>query len=364
MSFSLEVPLNQSGLVNVGLGLVYELFERGEYPNIFPIGQVDLSSIPVTQEFVQWLQECCQKALGDFKKDELSIRLWHINGSQSKLSDNSSFWTVHETSEITDVEANILKQFSRVYVPSKYSQKVFDSKGVNSGLIHNFFDTRVFSKVEVKKVGLEDVTQFTLLGKLEKRKATIESIRAWSRRFGRNKKFRLNCLIHNPFLMNNVDPRNAVQHHKQIIENALQQQLDWNITIYPFVSREEYNLHLNNSDIDMGLSFAEGFGLPLLQTRCLGKRGLVLNAHGHLEFADSNNSTLIEPSGMQPAADGIFFLNEGPFNRGNIFNWKESDVMDGFDRVLAAKPADEDQVKSLIEKFSVKTTVDKLLADK
>jgi hypothetical protein len=361
MTFSIELPLNQTGLGSVGMGIAVELFKRGLTPNIFIIGNPDFGYANLPEGFPQWFQYCSGKALTNYKKSEPAIKVWHINGSQSRLSDTNTLYTVHEIDSITDTEKNIMAQYSRILVPSNFSKQTFEAKGLQAGVTPNFFDASLFSHVDAPRKGLEDVTIFSVLGKLEKRKWTTKTIGAWVKRFGGDKKYRLHCHVFNPFIMGGIDPKNHIAAHKQIIEREIGRELPWNVNLFGFLTKEEFNQALNVIDIDLGLSGGEGFGLPLLQTRCLGKRGVVLRAHAHTDYCSDTNSIFVEPSGKEDATDGMFFQKGQPYNQGNIFTWDEDAGIAGMEQALNMDVPDPEVGKALADKFSVKNTVDCLL---
>jgi hypothetical protein len=71
----------------------------------------------------------------------------------------------------------------------------------------------------------------------------------------------------------------------------------------------------NAIDIDLsGASFSESWGIPAFTATGLGKWSVVNNFGGHKAWANSDNSILFEPDGMQDCYDGVFF------NKGNICN--------------------------------------------
>ena len=63
------------------------------------------------------------------------------------------------------------------------------------------------------------------------------------------------------------------------------------------------------------MSGAEGWGLPEFQSTAIGKHSVILNATGYKQWANEENSTLVEPSGKQPIYDNTFFKEGSQFNR-------------------------------------------------
>ncbi len=172
--------------------------------------------------------------------------------------------------------------------------------------------------------------KITLRGKLEARKNTLRVLKAWVKTFGGHPKYRLDCSIQNPFY--------SPEEQQSMILNCLpDKRLPWNVNILPFCeSNAVYNEVLNNADIDLtGMSGCEGFNLPLFQSLCLGKQAVVLNAHVHKDFCNSNNSILIEPTGMVDAVDGKFFIEGSDTNQGEWFDFREKDLIEAM--VFAAE---------------------------
>ena len=118
---------------------------------------------------------------------------------------------------------------------------------------------------------------------------------------------------------------------------------------------------LNVIDIDLGLSCGEGFGLPLLQTRCLGKKAVTLRAHAHTDYCSEEDSVFIEPSGKEDCYDGVFFQEGSPFNQGKIFTWDEDEAIAAMEKAIQKEKPSDKLSENLKNKFSVKNTVDILL---
>ena len=70
---------------------------------------------------------------------------------------------------------------------------------------------------------------------------------------------------------------------------------------------ETYNQFLNSGDVVIGMSGAEGWGLPEFQSVCMGKHSVILNATSYKDWANESNSVLVEPSGKVDAYDEVFF---------------------------------------------------------
>lgn len=358
--FSFECPANPSSMGQMGAGILAELYRRDIQPHLFPIGNIDLSQFSIPdQGFVQWLDFCVRNAPVRYNRDNPSLRYFHVSQSLGRLGNFSRLYTVHETDELTLNEVNILKQHDSIMVPSAYNQEVFAKYGISSEIARNYFDSRHIYKIDRKP---RDYVTWGLIGKMEKRKNTAKIIDTWVKKFGGNKEHRLNLNISNMFLFQNIPPENRLTAQKQMLESFLKYELPWNCNMLPFLNQEQLNQCYNEIDVDLsGLSGAEGTNLPFLNTRCLSKRGISLNAHSHKDYATSENSILVEPIGKKDIFDGQFYRQEIPYNHGKMFDFDAEEVAAAMDKALAASEPDEQLGKELAEKYSVKNCVDKLL---
>ncbi len=96
---------------------------------------------------------------------------------------------------------------------------------------------------------------------------------------------------------------------------------------------------MSSIDIDLtGLSGGEGWNLPAFNMTCLGKWSIVLNATAHKDWATTDNSILVDPTGTIPSEDGVFFKNGMSFNQGDFFDFSEESFNKACDRAeLLAK---------------------------
>lgn len=359
--FNLEIPINSMSFGQMGWGVAYELYQRKLEPNIFPIGEVNLAAFKPDTNFQYWLTKCCKKAPSNYKNDSSTISLWHINGSHKRLTNRTALWTAYEASKPTQTEVNICRKFDKVFFTSNYAKENFLKAGLySSDFCPNFFDS-----VHLKNLGAEyneinKPVTFGLVGKMEKRKNTQQILVSWANMFGNKQGYQLICCVFNPF----VHPDAQIAEINRIFNG----QKPWNIEFLPFTEKNsEFNKILDRIDIDLsGLSGAEGWGLPCFNSICLGKVSIVLNAHAHKDYADSDNSILVEPSGMIDIYDGMFFRPGEEFNQGDMYTFSQEAAQEAYKKSLdifekCGKVGKQSERFSLQEKFSVKNTVDKLL---
>lgn len=355
--FNLEIPINSLSFGQMGWGIAYEMFKRNLEPNIFPIGEVDLKSFKRDANFEYWLQNCCKKAALDYAADDPTFTLWHINGSFKRLTNKNALWTAYESSSPTKTEVNICNKFETVFFTSNYAKDSFEKAGLkNAKWLPNYFDEIHLKNLDLQYVGQKPIT-FGLVGKLEKRKNTAQILASWANLYGNKKEYQLICCIFNPF----IHPEQQIAEINQIFGG----QKPWNIELLPFTDKNsDFNIILDRIDIDIsGLSGAEGWGLPCFNSLCLGKICVVLDAHAHKDYANSENSTLVEPSGKLDISDGRFFHHGAEFNQGDMFTISLESAQESFKKAVdkLTTCGKLDGRPELVEKFNVKNTVNRIL---
>ena len=235
---------------------------------------------------------------------------------------------------------------------SKHSFDLFSEHSDNCHYVPLGFDEDFF---KTNKTYLKDKIHFGLMGKMEKRKHTLKILKLWAEKFGDNPDFQLTCLINNPFMKS--------ENVASEISKALNHKTYKNINFLPFLNKNsEVNELLNSIDIDLtGLSGAEGWNLPAFNSTCLGKWSIVLNGTSHKDWANSENSILVEPSKKIEAYDGIFFKEGGPFNQGNILDFSKESFFDALDQAISKNKSENTEGLKLKDKFSYKSTTEKIL---
>jgi hypothetical protein len=349
-----KCPINPVSFGNVSLNLMREMYNRGMQVAHFPIGNPDAQVYDkLSPEFREWLQQSVNHRLKLAKKDIPTLQLWHINGSENRISKEQFLFTFYEVSEPTLVEKNLVDMQSHVFFSSTYSAKKFESVGCeNVSYIPVGFDTD-FHKTG--KTYLKDKIHFGLMGKFEKRKMTAQILRAWAKTYGNNFDYQLSCCINNSFL--------KPEELNGAIHQALDGQRYGNINFLPFLkTNSEVNEFMNAIDIDLsGLSGAEGWNLPAFNATALGKWSVVLNATSHKDWATPENSLLVEPNGTVPSADGRFFHQGSDFNQGVFYTFDEDAVIAKMKEAEAVCKTENTKGLELQESFSYSNTLDKIL---
>jgi glycosyltransferase involved in cell wall biosynthesis len=325
---ALHLPVNAVSFGQVSVGILKEFYRRKLEPCLFLIGnQADLSVYNQNSDFNKWLEGCIAKATKDHKRSNPIFKLWHINGSFESYSDKQVLLTFYELDSPTAEEINILKNNHKVLVSSEYCKRVFEDNGVsNIHYIPLAFDSDSFHVKDNSSV-LKDRITFNVVGKLERRKHHAKVIKSWAMKYGNNKDYYLNCSIFNHFL--------KPEDQQKLIASILENKSFFNINFLGFMpTNATYNDYLNSSNIIIGMSGGEGWGLPEFNSLCLGKHGVILNAHSYKGWANEENSVLVNPTGKIEAYDNVFFRKGSPYNQGNIFDFNHNDFLSACDQAI------------------------------
>lgn len=355
MRLTFNAPLNSVSFGNVAYNFLRE-FSKKEVPlDFFPIGdKVDVGAYDkIDKSFAEYLNNAVNRRVLNFNVESKGLKLWHIAGSESRLTRKQALFTFHETTRLTDFETNLLRNQDLVFVSNTFSKKVFESHGLQNVVYVPLGFDEDFGKTG--KTYLQDKIHFGILGKFEYRKNTARIIKAWLKIFGNNPKYQLSCAISNPFIEKNA-------FHAEIM-SILNGKNYNNINFVPSMNtNSEVNDFLNAVDIDLGgLSGSEGWNLPSFNATCLGKWSVVLNATAHKDWATSENSILVQPSRMKEAHDGIFFSKGAAFNQGEFFDLSDEEMEQAIE--LSAKFAKVPNPKGeeLVSKFSYQSSVESIL---
>ena len=355
MQLTVEAPINSLSFGNVSYNILRQLWRKGVDVSWFPTsGNADFKSFDkVDKSFGDWLQQSAQNATKKIKSEIPCLKLWHLNGSQSRIGSNQFLYTFYELDQPTPEEVNLANFQTKTFFSSNYAADAFKKHGVDAGVIPVGFDDD-FHKTG-KQYLSPDVVHFGLMGKFEKRKHTEKIIKLWLSKYGNDNKHQLSVCVTNPFFKEDE--------MKAMLSNCLEGKRYTNINFLPYLkTNSEVNDFLNAIDIDLtGLSGAEGWNLPAFNASCLGKWSLVLNETSHKDWANSSNCILVESNGTEPCYDGKFFKEGSHFNQGNIYTWDSDIVAQAMDTAVSKKGQNNTEGELLKDQFSYSSSVDRLL---
>jgi len=357
MKLILNAPINSLSFGNVSLNLLRAMYDAKDEVCHFPISNnADLKAFDKLDEnFFRWMQSNIQSRFDTIRPDMPTLKLWHINGSETRYTSRQYLYTFYELNRPTKYEINLLNLQDHIFVSSSYTKQILQFSGIDEDKIT--FAPLGFDPdfgVTNKKYGTDGYIHFGLMGKWEKRKHTANIISLWAKKYGNNPKYRLTCCVTNPFL--NADQLN------KMIGNTLEGRRYYNIDFLPPLPlNSQVNDLINSIDVDLtGLSGAEGWNLPAFNATALGKWSVVLNATAHKDWANKNNSILVSPNGMTSSVDNVFFKAGEPFNQGDIFTWDENEVASAMEFAETKAKTKNVEGLKLQEEFTYKKTLSKI----
>ena len=348
-----NVPINPVSFGQVSTLLLRTLYEgalKGDSSlpkeiGIFPIGDVNLSTQKKDDLFQLWLNERAVKAIENHSRKNPCFKLWHLFGSLESFSREQTLLSFYELDSPTKAEINIVRNNKTLFT-SQYTCDVFESSEAKCCYVPLAFDSFNFKRIE-KKYFSDDRITFTLVGKLEKRKRHEKILKAWTKKFGDNKKYFLNCAIYNHFI--------RPEENNHFIHKALDGKSYFNVNFVNYMAENEtYNDFLNSADINIAMSGGEGWGLPEFHSVAMGKHAVVMNAHGYKGWANKDNSILVDPSGKIESNDNMFFQKGRAYNQGQFFDFDEDDFISSCEEAIKrvkANPLNSEGLK-LQEEFS------------
>jgi len=357
--FAFSLPINSVSFGQVSTGLLKEAFSRSLNPSLFPIGNIDLSTQDIEENFQEWLQFCTKKGTEEHDRTLPVIKLWHLAGSLESFSQAQILLTFYEVDAPTKAELNVAKNHKTVFT-SEYSKEVFDNAGAETYCVPLFFDEFNFKRVmendQPKKYFEDERITFNLTGKFEKRKHHHKIIKSWLKRFGNDNEYHLQACVYNNFF-----PK---EQNIALFQGATNGQRYSNINFLNYMPTNDlYNDYLNSADVIIGMSGGEGWGLPEFHSVGLGKHGVILNAHGYKGWANEENSIFVQPKEKIDSYDDVFFKEGMQYNQGQIFDFDEEEFI--FACETAIEKVKENRVNEaglkIQEDFPVSKTLDSLL---
>tara|TARA_Y100000361_G_scaffold58896_1_gene51515 strand:+ start:3478 stop:4551 length:1074 start_codon:yes stop_codon:yes gene_type:complete len=343
-------PINSLSFGNVSFNLLREIFKKNIELAIFPIGNPDVSSFsPVEPSFKSWIEESINNRFKKVSAENHTLQLWHLNGSENRISRNQTLYSFYELDNPTETEKSLARLQDNLILSSSVSADMF---GDNASYVPLGFDESFFN---TGKTYLEGKIHFGIMGKLEKRKHTEKIIKNWIKKYGNNYNYQLTCCITNPF------------YKKEQMESAIAQITDrksyGNVNFLPFMPKNsQVNDYLNSIDIDLGgMSGAEGWNLPSFNATCLGKWSIVLNCSAHKDWANEENCILLNPSGKEPVYDKIFFQEGSEFNQGNIYTFDDEEFINAMEEAEKVCKNINEKGKLLQKQFTYEKTLNSII---
>ena len=358
----LPIALNRLSIGQVSFNILRELYRRKIQCVLFPIGNVDLSAYKVDPTFGAWISHSVNTRYTKLDRKLPSLRIWHINQSESKLTDRQFLFTFHETDSPTNEEVNLVNQQEHTFFSSSWSVDNFATYGANNV---SFVPLGLDSDFEVipHRLVSEDITHWILVGKWEKRKNSELIVKTWIKHYANNPAHQLTLCVDNPFYQ-----KQTCGFDMNDVYCSAFQSRDWqkskpfNVNVLPPIKTNvEMNQLYNSADIDLsGFSRAEGVGIPSFTVTALGKWSIVTNCTGHKDWATEENAILVEPNQTEQCYDGVFFNQGQTFSQGNNYLFTEDQLFQAMKKALS-KAKTPNPMGRKLSNITYQHTVDEIL---
>lgn len=353
---NLHLPISALSIGQVSFNILRELYRRKVQCVIFPYGNPDLSAFKVDEPFGKWIESCVNNRYKKVDRSVPTLAVWHIAESQFKPSDRQYLLSFHECDSPTDAEINLVNQQDHTFFTSSWSVDNFQTYGAQNvsfvplGLDEDF-------KPSNRRLIPDDQTHWLLVNKAEYRKNTEMIVKTWCAKYGGKKEHLLTLAVTNPF------------YKKEQMEAFYARCFNgrskpFNVNLLPILrTNAEMNSLYNSADVCLsGFARSEGWNIPAHTCAALGKQVIVTNVTAHKDWATPENAILVEPTGMVPCYDGVFFHPNQPFNQGNFYDFTTDQLVAAMERAEKVARTPNLEGLKLAEKFTYKRTVDEILA--
>jgi len=307
MNINLVAPISQLGYGVAGFNVLKALVRNGNHVALWPISEkISWENKPADLELIQ----NAIRAIQLFDTSAPSIRLWHQHdlalfpGKGTKVG-----WPIFELDNFTSIELNHLNAPDRLFVCSEWALGVIRAHlgNIPVDVVPLGVDREVFFIDEEARAqrpywSRED-TAFLNIGKWEVRKGHNELLEAFNKAFEPTDKVQLWMMNDNPFIE---------LENEQWKMRYLSSKMGGRIKFFPRVeSQGKLRALMNQADVGVFISRAEGFNLEPLELAACGIPSIVTNYSGHTEYLNENNALLVEPDGMEKAHDNKWFHGQG-----------------------------------------------------
>lgn len=296
MKINLLSPINTLSYGKVGVNFLHALTELGHDVALFPIGNVGVDDDKYVPSIKQGMQNAQQ-----FDPEAVSLRIFHQHSMAESIGRGPRIgMPIFELNKFSDHEKHHLKSLDAVIVNSGWAKEIVDREvGGECYTIPLGVDTDVFKPIK-KKYNLRK-TIFLNIGKIEVRKGhdilpfLFDQLPPDS--------FELWMMWDNPFLK---------KEEQEEWENFYRSELGDAVKFLPRVqTQQEVAQIMNEADVGIFPSRAEGFNLPLLEMMACGKNVIATNYSAHTQFCKHQNCYLVDIKSMSDAVDGIWFKGQG-----------------------------------------------------
>jgi glycosyltransferase involved in cell wall biosynthesis len=295
---NLMCPINFTGYGITSFNIYKSLRSKTDIC-LFPIGGVQLDS----NEFEGNIRQDLSKQT-DCSNEDHCFKIWHQHDLFTRIGNGKySALTFFEIDRLRPTEVRGINNLDNIFVASNWAKQVLLDNGVTIPIhISPLGIDPVFFNNEVNKIVNKDKDKYIFLniGKWEIRKGHDVLLDIFNSAFNEDDNVELWMLNHNPFL--NQDG-NATW--VNLYKNS---KLGSKIKIIPRIpSHQDVAKLIALSDCGVFPARAEGWNNEVPEFFALNKPVILTNYSAHTEYANKDNSFLINIDSLIPAIDNQFF---------------------------------------------------------
>lgn len=306
-TINISAPINTLGYGIVGLNTLLAMERLGREPALWPIGTI---------ESPERHHEVLRRALDRqafYNPKAPSVRIWHQFALAEHVGKGPHCGLpIFELNRFMPNELHHLLAQDIIFAPSEWAGQVLEDNGVPPDRIA-YAPFGVDREVFAPPVGGSEAqtitgnpTIFLNCGKWELRKGHDILAEAFCKAFMPSDNVRLVMNCFNPCFR---DAAQMKRYNDQWVGLYKTSQIGDKIDIVQgrLPSQTDVALLMAAADCGVFPSRAEGWGLESAEMLAMGKHVILTNYAGHTEYANADNSLLINIDRLEDAHDGIWF---------------------------------------------------------
>ncbi len=270
---------------------------------LFPIGQPQVDS----EEYAERLKDDMAKQ-NVFNNEDTFLKIWHQFDLAARIGNKKyGALTFFEIDKLKNIETRMINNLDVIFVASNWAKTVLESNGVTTQIAVSPLgvDPQIFNE-DINKTVNKDNSKYVFLniGKWEIRKGHDLLVEIFNDAFTENDDVELWMLNHNPFL--------SAEENNMWIGLYKNSKLGSKIKVIPRINaHSDVAKLIALSDCGIFPARAEGWNNEAPEFFALNKPVILTNYSAHTEYANQNNSYLINVDNLCPANDGKFFNGFG-----------------------------------------------------
>lgn len=295
---NLSCPINFTGYGITSFNIYKELRNKLDIC-LFPIGNPQLDTPVFQNEIVTDISK-----QENFSNETPCFKIWHQFDLASRIGKSKyAALTFFEIDKLKTREIRMINNLDTIFVASNWAKKILENNGITIPIAVSplGIDPSLFNN-EINNTVKKDNNKYVFLniGKWEIRKGHDILLEIFTQAFKDDDNVELWMLNHNPFLTQEENNVWATMYKNS--------KLGSKIKILPrIVSHADVAKLIALSDCGIFPARAEGWNNEVPEFFALNKPVILTNYSAHTEYADSNNSYLINIDDTTPAIDNKFF---------------------------------------------------------